>query len=105
MSLANASNAVKRASIDGAKKDLILALVDCVKMIIKGEAPLSKSHLASLKRRSGDIKSLVHPSTSIHQKKEILQRGGFLSALLGPIAGSVLPALLKPILGLFQPRK
>ena len=89
MALQEASERVKRTAIGRAKKDLVLALVDCARAIINGQNSLPTDQYNALKRRSRDISKLIKRNTSLSEKKRILQKGGFLSALLGPLLGAL----------------
>ena len=75
-------------------KDLIHCLSDFYKhtCILKGNVPLSGSQKAALRRRSKNVQQLALKSVSLEKKKKVIQSGGFLGALLGPIA-SVLMSL------------
>ena len=89
--LARANSSAQRAMISHANKDLILALVECATNIIRGNVELSDSQYNKLKRYHSQLKRLIRKKTSQKERKTILQRGGFLGALVGP--------LLKVLLG------
>ena len=68
-----------------AKKDLVYALIDCVRMLLKGGVAVSAGQLRGLEAKRRDISELLRRGGSLESKKRILQRGGFLGALLGPL--------------------
>ncbi len=74
-------------------KDFINCACECAQNILKGKIPLTKNQRNSLKKRKNILRQLVKRKTSIKKKKQIIQSGGFLGALLGPIV-SVLGSLL-----------
>jgi hypothetical protein len=102
--LFNADNAVRAAVIRRAKKELVLALVDVARAIINRVVPLTDAQLRSIARRARDIKALVNPRTSIESRKELLQKGGFITALLAP-ALKLLPTLLGGLTSLLSPKR
>jgi hypothetical protein len=74
-------------------KDFIHCICECAKNLLKGNVPLSSTQKGQLFRRKKLRRKLVLKKTSLKDKKKIVQRGGFLSALLAP--------LIKIIGGLF----
>ena len=53
--------------------------------VLNENVDLSDSHKRTLKRHRALLHKLVLKKTSMKNKKKILQTGGFLGALLGPI--------------------
>ena len=74
-------------------KDFVDCACECAHNILKGKVPLTKTQRNSLIKRKSKLRQLVKRKTSIKKKKQIIQSGGFLSALLGPIV-CVLGSLL-----------
>jgi hypothetical protein len=66
-------------------KKLILTICECVKNLLKGCVPLSKLQLSCLSRKKKTLRLLSLKGTSLIKRKKILQTGGFLSTLLGPL--------------------
>jgi len=62
-------------------------------MFQKGNVPLTNAQMSKLRPRREDLRALSVKKTSLANKRKIIQKGGFLSALLAP-AFSVLAALL-----------
>ena len=92
--LAKAKPGMAKAIIQAADKDLILCLCECAQNILNGNVPLTPCHLKHLQRHRKDVRILVKKRTSKLKKKKILQKGGFLPALLAPIAIQVLSKLI-----------
>lgn len=86
--------ATRNAVMKSAKRELILALVDCARAIANRKVPLTKAQRLAVARKSNDIGRLVSPRLNDSDKRDILQKGGFLGALLGPVVRTLLPALL-----------
>ena len=91
--LARTSVAIQKSVLSSMKKDLLLALVDCAKTILQGHTELTEEQYKALKRKSEDIRLLTKASTTLTQKKNILQKGGFLGMLLKPLIGPLLGGL------------
>ena len=88
----------RRRMLRESSNDLILALVDAAKMIINGEVTLTPRQLSTVVRHRPNFERLVKPSTSVSTKRRIVQEGGFVGALLGPLLKIGLP-LIGNILG------
>ena len=73
-------------------KDLILCLCECCKNLLVGNIPISQKKKKELAKSKKEIRQLANKEISIKKKKKIIQQGGFLSTLLGPIV-SVLTSL------------
>ena len=73
--------------------EFINCVSECAKNVIKGNVPLSDRQMTNLRRKRYDLRALSKRKTSLQTKRKILQKGGFLSALLPPVL-SVLGSLL-----------
>ena len=94
--LASSKPSVAKAIIEEGDKDLLLCLTEIALNVLKGNVPLTPHHKAKLCRHKTALRTIVKQKTSLRRKKEILQRGGFLPALLAPLIGlasSILPGL------------
>ena len=65
--------------------DLICSLSECCHNVLKGNVPLTSTQKVKLRRHKNNLRKLSTKKTSIKAKKKILQRGGFLGALITPI--------------------
>ena len=74
-------------------KELIYCLCECAQNLLRGKVPLNKKQKTALIRRKKTLRELVRRKVNLTRKKKIIQSGGFLGALLGPIV-SVLSGLL-----------
>ena len=73
-------------------KSFIECLSECAKNVLKGNVPLNKKQLVKLRHRKHQLRSLALKKTTFAKKRKIIQSGGFLGALIGPIV-SVLGSL------------
>jgi hypothetical protein len=82
-----------------ADKDLLYALCDCALNVLNGTIKLSETQKKTLKRHCKGLRCLIDKRTPLSKKKKVLQTGGFLPALLAPIAASILGPLLGGVAG------
>jgi hypothetical protein len=100
--LARAKRVLRNRKSRAASKELIMALVDLAKTLIKGEVSMTPNQLAAVRRHKSNFKKVVKPRASVKTLKKTFQIGGFLPALLGPIlkiAGPLLGGLLCGVSG------
>ena len=78
----------KRILLELANKDLVYCVSDCCNNLLKGNIKLSNKKREQLKKFGPVIRELAARKTGIKKKKQLLiQKGGFLPALLTPIIG------------------
>jgi hypothetical protein len=65
--------------------EFIKCICECAKNVLAGNVNLSPEHKRRLKRHKHSLRKLALKRTSMKTKKKIVQSGGFLGALLGPI--------------------
>ena len=65
--------------------EFIKCICKCAKNVLAGNVALSTEHKKRLKRHKKSLRKLALKKTPINTKKKIVQNGGFLGALLGPI--------------------
>jgi len=83
----------RREYVRKCDKDFIHCVGECAKNVIKGNVPLTVRQMNSLRRKRCDLRALSKRKTSLRVKRKILQKGGFLTALLPPVL-TVLGSLL-----------
>ena len=82
--------------IGKADKELINCICECALNILKGSVPLKPQDKKKLIKRKRDLRALTSKSTSIVDKKRIIQKGnGFLPMLLRPIIATLGSLLFK----------
>ena len=87
--------------IHGADRPFIHCFVDCAHNILEGNIPVWLKEKKRLGKYKEELRSLRKKNTSDRRKKQILQEGGFLPALLAAILGTVIPPLAKKLVGVF----
>lgn len=78
--------------------DFVKCICECCSNILNGNVPLTASQRDKLKGRKTSLRQLVDNQTPLSKKKKIIQTGGFLGAILGPVV-SVLGGLLGNVFG------
>ena len=69
---------------------LVKCLQECCHNVLRGAVKLSAPTRRRLKRHARHIREVANPRGSLRRKKQLLvQRGGFLPALLVPIISAV----------------
>ena len=98
VNLKNSSSALRKNLI---QKDraLLRAICTCSKGILSGQFKLPKVQVGKLEKHKVKLRTLAY-GKSVASKKKVLQKGGFLGALLG----AIVPALGSLVSGLIPRR-
>jgi lipoate synthase len=86
------TEAARRKLIKNCDKQLIDCFCECCKNVLKGNVELNSRQLKRLRREKNNLRALALKKTSLKKKRKILQKGGFLGALIPPVL-SVLGSL------------
>ena len=70
---------------------------ECVFNVLKGRVQLKTEEKRRLQKHKNNLRAFLQENTPLKKKKEIVQKGGFLGALLAPLLGSVIVPLAKKI--------
>jgi hypothetical protein len=70
-------------------RDFITCVSECCKNLFKGKVRLTPSQKRNLSRRIQLMRQVVLKSTPLYKKRKIIQKGGFLGALLAPLASLI----------------
>ena len=92
--LAQAPPEISKAGLRGGDNKLITCLCECAKNILNGNVPLTPEEKEKLRPYKTHLRTLADKSVDHDRKRQILQRGGFIGALLAPLAGAILGPLL-----------
>lgn len=77
----------KRDYVRKCTREFLDCISECAKNVIKGNVPLTNRQKTKLRRNRKDVRALSVKKTSLRKKRRILQKGGFLGALLPPVLG------------------
>ena len=83
----------RRNLIKKCHKNLIDCFCECSKNVLKGNVPLNGAQLKKLRREKKNLRAIALKKTPLKRKRRILQKGGFIGALLPPIL-SIIGGLL-----------
>ena len=84
--LRKAKPKLRKSIIRAAEKDLITCLSECSHNVLNGNIQLSAKDKKALKRHRKALRELAKKKLSTTKRRNLLvQRGGFLPALLAPI--------------------
>ena len=95
--LCRCSQKARNGVIQSADKALIDCLSECALNILHGNVPLTEEQKKKLKRHKRKLRALSFKRVPVNYKKEMLQSGGFLGALLGPLAATVLTPVVSSV--------
>jgi hypothetical protein len=77
----------RRNFIRRCEPDFIDCLSECCKSVIKGNVTLNSNQLKRLRRYRQSLRQVSKKKTSRTTRRKLLQSGGFLPLLLGPLLG------------------
>ena len=90
---------LRKAILEHADPDFIRALCECAKNILQGNVKMASDEKSRLRKYRSKLRLLASKrGLSMKQKRRKLQQtGGFLPALLAPLAASVIIPLLRQL--------
>ena len=89
---------LRKAILEYADADLISALCECAQNILRGTVRLTPGEKVRLRKYKNKLRLIANRRLSIARKRrEIQQTGGFLPALLAPLAATVFLPLLSQL--------
>jgi hypothetical protein len=92
--LCDCKKKVKHNILKRGKKDLILAINECVLNTLNGNVELTKREKEKLEKFKYTLRKLLKKKSIQYKKKILIQEGGFLQVLL-PSAISLIGSLLE----------
>ena len=89
--LSKCSAKQRKAYLQHANKELINCLSECCANTLKGHVPLNPAQKKTLSRHKKHIREVANKRSSLRKRKNtLIQKGGFLGSLLGPILSLIL---------------
>lgn len=92
--LSKSKPSVIKAFIKTADRDTLDTICECCLNLLKGKVKLSKAQKRKLTPFKNTLRALCKKNITVKKKKQFIQKGGFLGALLAPVLGTVLGAIL-----------
>ena len=80
-------------------KEFLDCISECAKNILRGNVQLSAKQKAALRRNRQNLRSLSIKKTSLKKKRQIIQKGGFLGAILAPVLATLGGSLVSSLFG------
>jgi hypothetical protein len=82
----------RKKFFNSCSRDCVIKVCECIKNVLNSNLQIKQAHLQKLRRHKHTLRALALKSTSLTKRKRLLQKGGFLAALL--------PALIPAVAGL-----
>lgn len=79
----------RRILLKNADKNVIKAVSETARNCLKGNVPLNRNQFRCLKKHRTALRKLANKKTSLKLRKKIIQKGGFLGALIGPAIAAI----------------
>ena len=83
--LKDANPALRRKILTFGGNELLTCICEVCKNILNANVPLTQPQMRSLRRHKHNLRKIVLKGTPKKVKTKIIQTGGFLPAILGPI--------------------
>src|ERR1700729_3228422 len=83
--LCRAKPSAVKTVVKNASPQLVQTLCECCHNVLKGNVPLTAVQKRRLRRHKNTLRELTKKKLSVKRRKQILQQGGFLAALLAPV--------------------
>lgn len=96
--LANCDKHTCKSIVQKAKPDLLSCISDICFNTLQGRVNLKPTEKKKLAKYKTQLRKIANTKTTKKSKRELIQKGGFLSALLGPLLSTVLGPLTKSLL-------
>lgn len=94
--LATAPPKLRRMILENGNLQLIKAIVECIENVLKGNITLEEASFKKLKKHKSALRAVSKSPNKLSQKKKvIIQKGGFLPALLLPVITVLAEKLLR----------
>lgn len=97
--LAHSKPSVRNAILRSRNHDLTHCIGECAFNLLRGNIPLTSSQKAKLTRYKQQLRQVANRRVSLQNKNKIIQKGGFLPALLAPLLSTVIAPLAKTVIG------
>ena len=85
----------RKAVLQKADAKLVRRICESALNVLIGNVPLRKGHKCRLRKHAKILRKLASPDITLQRRKNIIvQRGGFLPALLAPLIATLLAYLV-----------
>jgi len=80
-------------------KEFLDCVSECAKNILSGNVQLTTKQKTALRRNRQNLRQLSIKKTSLKKKRQIIQKGGLLGAILAPVLATLGGTVLSSLLG------
>ncbi len=89
----------RKLLLEAAENGLIYCLCECIDNVLRGNVKLSSVRKRELEKHKDVLRKIVDRKTKVQKKRNLLvQKGGFLPALLAPVL-SIAAGLIGDLIG------
>ncbi len=89
----------RKILLESAENDLIYCLCECIDNVLRGNVKITAAKKKELAKYATVLRNIVDRRTKVHKKRALLvQKGGFLPALLAPVIG-IASSLIADLVG------
>lgn len=88
-----------KSIINSANSELINCISDICYNMLRGNLKINSTQKTKLDKYKNNIRKIANKKATQKSKKELIQKGGFLGAILAPLIGSLITPLAKGIFG------
>lgn len=93
--LAKCDKHTANSVVKSAKPEFLSCVSDICHNILQDRVKLSPKEKQKLFKYKQQIRKIAKKSTTQKSKRELIQKGGFLAAILGPLLGSIIGPIAK----------
>ena len=95
--LVNGTAKQREGILRGADKELVYCLCECALNVLQGNVKLQGKEKHQLKKYKQRLRDLANKKIALRTKRKLLlkQKGGWVSALIAPVLGTLAGLLLK----------
>lgn len=86
-----------KSIVNNSKPEFVNCISDICHNILRNKVILTPKEKKKLSKYKHQIRRIARPKTTKKTKKVLIQKGGFLSAILAPLLGSVIGPLVNSI--------
>lgn len=88
LALFKGNHRIQRVVLKAADDSLVQSVCECALNVVKNDnVKVTPTQKRRLKRFMKELRKLTYSKTSKTQKRKIIQTGGFLPAVIGPLVG------------------
>lgn len=97
--LLSSKPSTQKSLLEGASDKVLECICEVCFNVLRGTVPLSSKQKSKLSTYKSNLRALAKKSTSTGRRIKLLQRGGFIGALLGPLLKGIIAPLAGSLLG------